>query len=186
MATSFSVYRSPMTADSAPAPASLDDLLAIEAIKQLKYRYFRFLDQNRWEEMADLLTPEVAASYGGGAYAFTGRDDVIAFLERSMGRDDFLSSHRAHHPEITLVSATTATGIWAFDDEVIIGEHGLVVRGSGFYDDAYVRSPDGAWRIARTGYRRSFEQIFPVASIAGWSLTASWWGTDGRSTLPAG
>ena len=44
---------------------------------------------------------------------------------------------------------------------------------------------DGAWRIARTGYERVFEEILPRQ---GWQLTASLWGTGGRSTLepPAG
>lgn len=169
-----------------PPAATLDDLLALHAITQLKHRYFRFLDQNRWDEMAGILHPDVEASYGGGAYVFSGRDDVIGFLERSMGRDDFLSSHRAHHPEIELLGPDRATGVWAFDDEVIIGQWGLIVRGAGFYDDEYQRDDDGEWRIRRTGYRRSFEQMFPTAAIEGWSLTASWWGTDGRSTLPAG
>ena len=166
--------------------SSLDDLLAISAITELKHRYFRYLDQNRWDDMADILTDDVSVSYGGGAYRFDGRDAVLGFLERSMGREDFLSSHRAHHPEITLRSDDHASGVWAFDDEVIIGQWGLIVRGAGFYDDEYRRGDDGAWRISRTGYKRSFEQVIPTASIEGWSLTASWWGTDGRSTLPAG
>jgi len=167
--------------------SSVDDLLAIEAIHQLKYRYFRFLDQKQWAALGALLTDEVVASYGGGAYAFAGRSEVVAFLERSMGREDFLSSHRGHHPEITFMGEQEAHGVWAFDDEVLIGEWNLAVRGAGFYHDVYLREPDTelGWAIAQTGYRRSFEQLFPLDAIAGHKITASWWGTDGRSTLSA-
>ncbi len=173
-----------MPAD-ATVPTTIDDLLALEAIRQVKYRYLRFLDQKQWDRMAEVLRPDVTASYGGGAYPCDGLDAVLAFLQKGMGREDFLSSHRCHHPEIALTSPTTAEGIWAFDDTVIIGEWDLIVHGAGFYEDRYERDDDGRWWIAHTGYRRSFEQLVPRASVAGLKLTASWWGTGGRSQLPA-
>ena len=43
--------------------------------------------------------------------------------------------------------------------------------------------PSGTWFIAHTGYKRTYEEIFPRASIQGLKLTADWWATDGRSTL---
>jgi hypothetical protein len=54
------------------------------------------------------------------------------------------------------------------------------VRGASFYDDRYAKV-DGAWRIAHTGYRRVFEEIEPRSPDV--KLTASWWATDGRSSL---
>ena len=42
---------------------------------------------------------------------------------------------------------------------------------------------DGEWKILHTGYKRSFEELIPRASITGIKLTAEWWATDGRSTL---
>lgn len=162
-----------------------DDLVEIERIKRLKYRYLRCLDQKRWTELRECFLPDATAAYSGGAYRFEGRDEIVAFVERSMGRDDFLSAHRCHHPEIDLTGPDTATGTWALDDLVIIGEHDLIVHGAAFYEDRY-RKADGEWHLEHTGYRRTFEQVFPRSSIEGLALTASWWGTDGRSTLPAG
>ncbi|MDZ7732124.1 MAG: nuclear transport factor 2 family protein [Acidimicrobiia bacterium] len=101
-----------------------------------------------------------------------------------MGREDFLSAHRCHHPEIDLTGPDTATGTWALDDVVIIGEHDLLLHGAAFYEDRY-RKIEGTWYFAHTGYERTFEQLVPRASIEGLTLTASWWGTNGRSTLPA-
>jgi hypothetical protein len=169
-----------MTDDLSP----IDRLLAVEEISRLKYRYLRCLDQKRWAELGACLTEDATAAYSGGAYSFTGRDEIVAFVERSMGREDFLSAHRCHHPEIVVVSAEDATGTWALDDTVIIGEFDLLLHGAAFYEDRY-RRVDGTWLIAHTGYRRTFEQVVPRASVEGLALTASWWGTDGRSQLAA-
>lgn len=162
----------------------VSDLIEIEAIKRLKYRYLRSVDQKRWDELAECFVPEATASYGGGAYSFDGRSEILDFLERSMGRDDFLSSHRCHHPEIDLTGPATATGTWALDDFILVGEFDLIVHGAAFYEDRY-RKDEGTWRLLHTGYRRTYEQVLPRSSLTGVALTASWWGTDGRSELPA-
>jgi bile-acid 7alpha-dehydratase len=139
------------------------DLIETEEIKRLKYRYLRCLDQKRWDEIGDCFTDDATTSYGDGQYAFTGRDQIVAFLRESMGRDDFASSHRCTHPEIDLTSETTATGTWALNDDVIIGEHDLELHGAAFYRDEY-RKVDGQWKIAHTGYQRTFEQFSPHPS----------------------
>ncbi len=160
------------------------DLVQIEAIKRLKYRYLRCLDQKRWDAIVDCFVPEATASYGGGSYEFEGRDAIVDFLRRSMGSEEFLSSHRCTHPEIDLTGPDTATGTWALDDFVIVGEHDVIVAGAAFYEDTYVMV-DGDWLISHTGYRRTFEQVWPRSSLEGIQLTASWWSTGGRSELPA-
>lgn len=157
----------------------------MRGVEQCKYRYLRCLDTKDWAGMADVLAAGCTASYGGGAYRFEGRDEILAFLTRTMGSEQVLSSHRCHHPEIE-VHGDEATGRWALDDVVLLLEFDVTVRGSAYYEDRYVRGDDGGWRIAHTGYRRIFEEIQPRGPVEGLSVTASWWGTDGRSTLPAG
>ncbi len=161
---------------------TLDDLVAIHHIEQLKYAYFRCLDQKRWDEMETLLTPDVEATYSGGTNSFSGRDAVLDFLQRSMGAESFHSAHHCHHPEIRLTSATDATGTWAMEDTVIMLDFDITIRGAGFYEDRYVRQ-NGQWLIAATGYKRLWEELAPRASTEGLQLTASWWRTDGRSSL---
>lgn len=159
-----------------------EDLVEIERIKRLKYRYLRYLDQKLFDEMRGLFTPDATARYSGGHYSFDGVDAIIEFLKESMGSEQFLSSHRCHHPEIDLVGGERATGIWALEDTVIIADMGISLRGAAFYSDEYVRTDDG-WRISHTGYKRTFEEMHPRAAIEGLSLTASWWGTGGKSSL---
>jgi hypothetical protein len=159
------------------------DLVELEAIKRLKYKYLRCLDQKRWDEMAECFTEDARCSYGGGRYAFSGRQAILDFLRRSMGAPSFLSSHRAHHPEIELTSPTTATGVWALEDTVIETRAGLTIRGAAFYEDEYVKGDDGRWRLRATGYRRTYEEVESRKDRPGLRLTASWWETGGRSEL---
>ena len=160
-----------------------DDLVEIEEIKRLKYRYVRCLDQKRWDEIADCFVPDAVASYGGGAWAFEGRDAILEFLRSSMGSEQFLSSHRVGQPEIDVTGPDTASGVWALADLVCQLEFGVDIRGAAFYEDTYVKV-DGAWRIRSTGYKRTFEEVRPRPGDV--TLTASWWDTDGRSTLSPG
>ena len=73
----------------------------------------------------------------------------------------------------------------ALEDIVVDTEWKFMLMGAAFYEDTYERR-DGRWLLWRTTYRRSFEVMFPTSSIEGFQLTASWWGTDGQSILPAG
>ena len=160
----------------------LEELTDREAIKALKYAYLRCLDQKDWAGLAELLLPDATAAYSGGRYTYSGRDEIVAFVERNMGREQFHSSHRAHHPEITL-DGDRAEATWALEDIVVDSEWDFLLIGAAFYEDVYVRV-DGRWLIQHTGYRRSFEMTMPTTSIEGFALTASWWGTDGQSSLP--
>ncbi len=152
------------------------DLQEIEAIKRLKYRYMRCIDEKLWPEMEQCFTEDATSSYSGGKYAYEGRDAIMKFLVESMSRDSFLSSHRVHHPEIELTSDTTATGIWALEDTVIDTQHGITIQGAAFYRDEYVKV-DGEWKIRHTGYERTFEQMQPRADT-GWKITQNRWSTQ--------
>ena len=162
-----------------------EDLVEIELIKRLKYKYARCLDLKRWDEIVECFTADAVAAYSGGGYTFEGRDAIVDFLQRSMGAETFHSSHKMHHPEITLTGPTTATGVWALDDVVVETQWQITIRGCSFYDDEYVKH-GGEWRIRRTGYKRVFEELQPRGNVEGLQLTASWWSTGGRSSLPAG
>ena len=134
--------------------AALEDK---EAIRELKHRYFRCLDTNDMEGMAQLFTEDATSWYTDGKWSFDSRDGIIGFLSGNRR----LSLHTAHQPEITLTSATTATGIWRLEDWVFRAD-GRVLHGSGYYRDEYVKI-DGEWKIKRTGYDRGFEHVETLA-----------------------
>jgi len=157
---------------------SLQKLVEIEAIKQLKARYMRSLDTKDWEALAATFSPDAKSVYSGGKYSFDNRDGIIGFLSGSLGRTDIITMHHAHTPEIEITSETTARGTWYLEDFVInestATEHmpgGTVLHGTGIYSDEYVKI-DGAWRISLTGYERIFEDIQPRQ--AGSKLKTRW------------
>ena len=147
----------------------IDELREIEAIKQLKYRYMRAIDEKLWQQMEECFVEDATCSYSGGKYAFAGRAAIMKFLTESMDRPTFLSSHRVHHPEIEILSETEARGTWALDDYVIDEQHGLTIHGAAFYRDEYVKR-DGEWKLKHTGYTRTFEQMQSRVD-RGWNVT---------------
>jgi len=81
-----------------------------EAIKRLKYRYWRFLDLKQWDDLATLFVADASVSYGGGKYDFRGIEAIMKFLRESLARETgAVTIHQGHQPEIDLTSATTAS-----------------------------------------------------------------------------
>jgi len=130
----------------------------IEAIKQLKYRYFRALDTKQWEELGATLSDDATTAYDEGKYSQQGREAILGFLRDALGSARVISMHHGHHPEIELTSATTARGTWYLQDMVIFRDANTVLHGTAFYEDEYVKV-NGTWRIRSTGYRRVYEQF---------------------------
>ena len=166
----------------APPARSLEDLLAIHDIQRLKHRYLRCLDEKGWDEIATCFTDDATASYGGGAVELAGKEAILGFLTESMGSTGMLTSHRCTQPEIDLTGPDSATGTWALEDVVIHQDFGLTIHGASFYRDRYVRI-DGTWYIEHTGYKRTYEEMWPRASLEGLRITADFWATGGRSKL---
>lgn len=160
-----------------------EDLLEIWKIEQLKYRYLRCVDLKLWDELEGLFVPEARAHYGGGAYRFDDRDSIMQFLRATMSSTRVLSSHKCHHPEISLdPNGVAATGTWALDDVVIQQEVGMTIRGAAYYEDTYVKVGED-WFFESTGYRRVYEELYPRTSIEGLRISAEYWATDGRSKI---
>ena len=119
----------------------MDDL---EAIRQLKARYFRTMDTKDWGAMRQVFCDDVvvdSSASGGGVVA--GADNCIDFLRGAIG--DVLTVHHGHMPEIELTSANTASGIWAMED-MLRWPDGRELHGYGHYAETYEKV-DGRWRI---------------------------------------
>ena len=130
----------------------------IEAIKRLKYRYWRCLDLKLWDELAGCFTEDATVDYGGGTYCFRGRDDIMRFLRESLGRETgALGFHHGHHPEIDLTSESSARGTWALDNYLFNAGRKRGVRIAAYYHDEYVKVA-GVWKIAHTGYTYVFRE----------------------------
>ena len=89
----------------------------IEAIKQVKARYFRLMDTKDWDGLATVFADDVHIDMTGeGGGVTESVDEYMPFIRQVIG--DVITVHQGHMPEITLTSPTTATGIWALEDRL--------------------------------------------------------------------
>jgi ketosteroid isomerase-like protein len=120
-------------------------LADLEAITQLKARYFRALDTKDWAALRQVFTDDVVidTTQDAGGCVVTGAEEFMAFLRDVIG--DVTTVHHGHTPEIELTSAATATGTWAMED-MLRWPDGREMHGYGHYHDTYEKVED-AWRI---------------------------------------
>jgi hypothetical protein len=136
-----------------------DKLLAIEEIKQLKARYFRFVDSKQYDKMEMLFTPDVKVDHTQDhpSAKHDNRKDWIAMI--SGGMNMTVSVHHGHTPEIEITGPTTAKGIWPMQDWIWwpegqtspLGDRHIV--GWGAYHETYEKTADG-WRISSVTLKR--------------------------------
>lgn len=128
-------------------------LLEIEAIKQLKYCYFRHLDSKQFAELVLLFSEDATTAYDNGRHSYKGRQALKDFLDEGMGTHECFTQHQAHHPEIAFVDDTHATGVWHFEDTVYRKDLSVKISGAGIYWDEYEKT-DAGWEFTHTGYER--------------------------------
>jgi hypothetical protein len=148
---------------------AVDRLQSIEDIRRLKARYFRDVDTRNWAGLAELFTPDAVFDRGfghalrdpaTGAWATPvppspelvhGRAAIVAMVRRAV--DGTVTVHHGHDPEIDILSADTASAIWAMSDELRDHQGRLILAGRGHYEDTYRRTA-GSWRIASSRLTR--------------------------------
>ena len=131
----------------------------IESIKQLKARYFRLMDTKDWDGLGRVFVPDVRIDMiNEGGQVTNSVEEYLPFLVSQIG--PAITVHHGHMPEITLVSDTEATGIWAMEDELWWPEGSPVsyVHGYGHYHETYAKR-DGEWRIREMTLTRLHRDI---------------------------
>lgn len=137
------------------------NLAEIEAIKQLKARYFRYMDTKQWDRWGMVWT-EDAELHNPSARPepVVGRAAIQSLVSTALATS--VSIHHGHMPEITITGEREAHGVWAMYDLVIghqaagllAGQSSRTLRGYGHYIEQYRKDPDGEWRIRRLELRR--------------------------------
>ena len=134
-------------------PVTQSDLVEIEAISQLKARYFRTVDTFDLDGWVSCFTEDCRLKFDTEVTRRDAGETPFATLEGRQGVIDFWRSnssrvqsvHHGHCPEIEILSETEARGIWAMEDIVEFTDGTL--HGYGHYHETY-RKQDGEWRIA--------------------------------------
>jgi hypothetical protein len=130
--------------------AEILELFDREAIKECKARYFRCMDEKKWDEWALVFTEDARMEVPEADMEVDGRDAIVAAVSGVL--EGVRTVHHGHMPEIEFTGADTARVIWAMEDYVEFPptDDGTRVglRGYGHYHEEY-RRDQGTWRIAR-------------------------------------
>jgi hypothetical protein len=147
----------------------IERLLAIEEIKNVKARYFRFIDTKDNEGFLEQFTEDLhwvlLDTEGNVQTDLHSRDEMGAFLApMADARVDGFSVHHGHTPEIEIIDDRTATGIWAMSDYIRMP--GLNMVGYGHYHEEYRKCDDGVWRISKSRVTRlHIDELEPADSV---------------------
>lgn len=153
---------------------------AIEAIRQLRARYFRFLDTKQWDEFAKLFAPGavldaresfLARHPVSGEPLVIGKAELVETLdtgdmlmvggETIAAKGDLLwknvvTVHHGHMDEIEILDEENARGIWSMEDRLLFLDPASPIReiqGFGHYHDTY-KMVAGEWKIAASRLSR--------------------------------
>ncbi len=119
-----------------------------EAIKRLKYKYFRCIDKGLWDEIGDCFAEAAVADYIPGL-PLEGRAVIATFFKETIAPAYTMRVHQGHNPEIELTSDATATGHWELDNFMVTAKTNTGLWIGAFYQDEYVKEK-GEWKIQRT------------------------------------
>lgn len=148
--------------------AALEDT---EAIKKLKAKYFRCLDNKSWDELAECFAEDATTAYTDGQYRLKGKEQIMNFLQTGLGRNTYFGFHQAHHPEIELLTETTAKGVWSAHYYMIDTESNKNLHCGAFYYDEFAKI-DKTWKIQHIGYTQIFQESWDRTEIQGLTLSA--------------
>jgi len=129
---------------------TLTRLEATEAIRNLKARYFRYMDTKQWDQLPSVFTADMQVISPDNRVWMEGGDAFAASLKHSL--EHSVSCHQGFTAEIEILDADNARGIWAMQDVIEWEERHpregwKSIVGRGHYHETY-RRENGEWRIA--------------------------------------
>jgi len=131
----------------------------LETLRQLKASYFRLLDTRQWDAWGEVFTVDAVMDMPEAELHCEGRAEIVGRVREIF--TGAITVHHGHTPEIKLIDAEHAEGIWAMEDFLIWppqqGETAAVrtSRGYGHYYERYVLD-EGVWRIEYTTLDRLY------------------------------
>ncbi|MHB9881313.1 nuclear transport factor 2 family protein [Pacificimonas sp. ICDLI1SI03] len=148
-----------------PGEWSVPMLAAAEEIRQVKARYFRFVDTRRWDCLRELFTTDATLHFPERTAALEDCDTCISRFSSILAAD-VTSIHEGGMAEIGFFDETSAHAVSFMRDTIIFPEgrsnpFGVArLAGAGHYHETYQRCADG-WRIASLRLERLFVETVP-------------------------
>ena len=141
---------------------AIQQILDIEAIKQLKARYCICVANEEWDTFFTLFTEDLEFITPSNDKVYTPRSEFYKMHKASLQDPKVWGVVRCFTPIITITGPETASGNWAMEDVHIypgtdphVGHHGY-----GHYHEDYVRTADG-WKFKRI--KVTYNRMDPLA-----------------------
>ncbi|MFC9789935.1 nuclear transport factor 2 family protein [Rhodococcus sp. NPDC127528] len=148
----------------------IGDLEQIEAIKTLKYRYWRACDGKDPATFRACFIASGAKIDYGALGAFDDADPMAEIFARVAlhtvdGKHVIFDMHHGMHPEITLTGEGTAAGRWTlrFRQLNLLDRTERLCTGE--YDDEY-RLEDGDWKMSQCRFTETWSIVRPLPDDA--------------------
>ena len=140
-------------------------LAAIEAIRQLKAKYWRGVDTSDGALVRSILAEDCVLDFRGCCTDPASGVDFLPQMNIVMkGRDiwqaqaldGYVTSHQGHQAEIEVTGPDTASAIWTFTDRFFYpaGMQYSRFTGYGYYHETYCMEPGGPWLLKTTRITR--------------------------------
>jgi len=139
-------------------------LTAIEAIRNLKAKYWRGVDSCDGELVRSILAEDCELDCRGCCTDPASGIDFLPEMNivmrgrdswRAQALDGFVTSHQGHQAEIEITGPDSASATWTFTDRFFYppGMKYSRFTGYGYYHDTYVREA-GDWKLKTMRFTR--------------------------------
>jgi SnoaL-like domain len=144
-------------------------LAAIDAIRQLKAKYWRGVDTGDAALVCSILAADCVLDFRGCCTDPTSGVDFLPEMNIVMqGRDSwqaqalagYVTSHQGHQAEIEVTGPDAARAIWTFTDRFFYppGMKYSRFTGYGYYHETYDKMADG-WKLKTTRITRLWVEV---------------------------
>jgi len=145
--------------------ARLRVLEDLEALRQLKARYFHCCDQKDPQGMRDCFAPGPVLIDYGQIGVFDDREQLLEVFERLGCHPHIVEMHHGVNPQLTVLDETQARGSWGLHYQQINLQERTLTQLGAYYQDEY-RKIDGAWKIAKTRCVVTSTLVLAIADVA--------------------
>lgn len=138
-------------------------------IRRLKARYLNACDSKDAAGMGACFTPDAVIEFPL-VNVKAGPTELMATFTELAVKTPIVDQHQGHNAEITVIDADNAKGKWHLAYTFFDPRTGAFRLLSAFYDDHYVRTPNG-WLMS---YSRSDARAVVDGKLEAGSLNAAW------------
>ena len=131
----------------------------IEAIKQLKYRYFQASDGKDPETFRSCFADGPIVIEYGRIGSYRHRDEITKVFHQLACQEHIVEMHHGQNPIIEIIDADRARGSWGLYYHMINTRDRNITQFGGAYTDEYVRCDEAGWQMSRSEFHQRSSQL---------------------------